>query len=331
MSGLIIDFEGVTLTAEDKLLLVHPAVQGVILFSRNYSNKKQLSCLIAELRALCGSELLITVDHEGGRVQRFRKEFSELPAMADIALGNTNNTSQAQADAYDLGWLMAAELRQLDIDLSYAPVLDLIGPSTVIGNRAFSASPEQVVALASSFIDGMAAAGMRCVGKHFPGHGIVVADSHIDIPIDERSFAEIQNQDLKVFKALAPKLDAVMPAHVIYSEVDALPAGFSSYWLQKILREDCQFKGVIISDDLLMEGARVVGDVPARAQAAYQAGGELLLVCNNRQAVKQVLEQVETPPHTRNAAELLLAQIVELPAEQMAKSLDTLSKYRLID
>ncbi|MCO4321770.1 beta-N-acetylhexosaminidase [Aliidiomarina quisquiliarum] len=327
MSGLIIDFEGLTLTAEDKLLLVHPVVQGVILFSRNYSNKQQLARLIAELRALCGSELLITVDHEGGRVQRFRKEFSELPAMADIGLLNANDSAQAEADAYDLGWLMAAELRQFDIDLSYAPVLDLIGPSTVIGNRAFSAIPEQVISLASSFIDGMAAAGMCCVGKHFPGHGIVVADSHIDIPIDERSFAEIQNQDLKVFKALAHKLDAVMPAHVIYSEVDALPAGFSPYWLQKVLREDCQFNGVIISDDLLMEGARVVGNVPARAQAAYQAGGELLLVCNNRQAVKQVLEEVETPLYTRNAAQFLLPQIVELSAAQMAKSQATLAKY----
>lgn len=331
MSGLIIDFEGLTLTAEDRLLLAQPAVQGVILFSRNYSNKQQLAGLIAELRALRGSELLITVDHEGGRVQRFREGFSELPAMADIALQNTGNAAQAQEDAYHLGWLMAAELRQLDIDLSYAPVLDLIGPSTVIGNRAFSTAPEQVIELASSFIDGMAAAGMRCVGKHFPGHGIVVADSHIDIPIDDRSFAEIQNQDLKVFAALASKLDAVMPAHVIYSEVDPLPAGFSPYWLQKVLREDCQFMGVIISDDLLMEGARVVGDVPARAQAAYHAGGELLLVCNNRQAVKQVLEQVEIPQHTRNAAQLLLAHVVELPAAQMAKSLDILSKYRLID
>lgn len=328
MSGLIIDIQGLSLTSEDKQLLQHTAVQGIILFSRNYSDKEQLSSLITEIRALCGADMLITVDHEGGRVQRFREGFSELPAMADIALANQDNSNQAKADAYDLGWLMAAELRQLDIDLSYAPVLDLIGPSTVIGNRAFSAVPEQVVELAGSFIDGMAAAGMRCVGKHFPGHGIVVADSHIDIPIDERNFAEIQNQDLKVFKALASKLDAVMPAHVIYSEVDPLPAGFSPYWLQQVLRQDCQFQGVIISDDLLMEGARVVGDVPARAQAAYQAGGELLLVCNNRQAVKQVLAQIETPTGRRNAASLLLGQTVVWPAEQMAQSIATLAKYQ---
>lgn len=327
MSGLIIDIEGLSLTKEDTLLLQHPAVQGVILFSRNYSNKQQLRQLIAEMRALCGTNLLITVDHEGGRVQRFRNGFSELPAMARIA-AQDQSQQQAANDAYDLGWLMAAELRELDIDLSYAPVLDLIGPSTVIGDRAFSANPEQVIQLASSFIDGMAAAGMRCVGKHFPGHGIVVADSHIDIPIDERSFAEIQNLDLKVFKALASKLDAVMPAHVIYSEIDPLPAGFSSYWLQKVLREDCQFNGVIISDDLLMEGARVVGDVPARAKAAYEAGGELLLVCNNRQAVKQVLEQIDTPQGRRNAAQLLLGQPVEWSAEQAAKSLTTLTKYQ---
>lgn len=328
MSGLIIDFEGLSLTAEDKLLLQHPAVQGIILFSRNYSDKEQLVELISEIRELCGANMLITVDHEGGRVQRFREGFSELPAMADIAQRNSGNEQQAQQDAYDLGWLMAAELRELDIDLSYAPVLDLIGPSTVIGNRAFSESPEQVISLASSFIDGMAAAGMRCVGKHFPGHGIVVADSHIDIPIDERSFAEIHNHDLKVFKALAAKLDAVMPAHVIYSEVDSLPAGFSPYWLGKVLREQCQFSGVIISDDLLMEGARVVGDVPARATAAYQAGGELLLVCNNREAVKQVLAQVETPTNRRNAAHLLLGQPLARNPEQAAQSLATLTKYQ---
>lgn len=329
MSGLIIDVAGLSLTTADKVVLQNPQVQGVILFSRNYQDKQQLQQLVAELRAERGQELLISVDHEGGRVQRFREGFSSLPAMASIAQLHEGHNQQAEADAYDLGWLMAAELRELDIDLSYAPVLDVLGPSSVIGDRAFSSQPQQVIALASAFIRGMAAAGMRCVGKHFPGHGTVVADSHIDIPLDERKLTELAEHDLSIFKALANQLDAVMPAHVIYPQVDPLPAGFSHYWLQDVLRTQCQFKGVIISDDLLMAGARVVGDVVARARAAYQAGGELLLVCNDRDAVLEVLAKVTLPQGRRNAGHALLGQAWPLfnNQEQRLKSLATLAQY----
>ncbi|RUO44433.1 beta-N-acetylhexosaminidase [Aliidiomarina taiwanensis] len=323
----MIDIAGLSLTDEDKEVLQHTDVKGLILFSRNYASPQQLRQLIDEIRTLRGTNFLITVDHEGGRVQRFREGFSALPPMAALAERWGGNTEQAKQDAYDLGWLMAAELRMFDIDLSYAPVLDLMGESTVIGNRAFSAHPLQVEQLASAFMQGMAAAGMRCVGKHFPGHGTVVADSHIDIPIDDRSFASIQHHDLTPFKALASRLDAVMPAHVIYSEVDPLPAGFSPFWLQQVLRQECQFEGVIISDDLLMEGARVVGDVPARARAAYEAGAELLLVCNNRKAAMGVLELAPAPLARRDAAALLFGKAFQEDLAQKQQSLATLAQY----
>lgn len=327
MSGLIIDVDGLSLTDEDKDILQHPDVKGLILFSRNYASPQQLHRLVGEIRALRGSNFLISVDHEGGRVQRFRHGFSVIPPMADIAARSGTDIELTKQEAYDLGWLMAAELREFDIDLSYAPVLDVVGPSKVIGNRAFSAEPEKIIQLAQSFMQGMAAAGMRSVGKHFPGHGTVQADSHIDIPIDDRSFSSIQNHDLRPFKALSSHLDAVMPAHVIYSQVDPLPAGFSPFWLQEVLRQDCHFNGVIISDDLLMEGARVVGDVPARARAAYQAGGELLLVCNNRKAALQVLELAPAPTGKRDAAVRLLGDAFKLDPMQMEQSLATLAKY----
>lgn len=327
MSGLIIDFEGLTLTDSDIDVLQNPAVVGCILFTRNYQDKDQLAQLVARIRAAVNRPFLISVDHEGGRVQRFREGFSEIPAMASI-YQRTQDLTQACEEARHLGYLMAAELRELDIDLSYAPVLDVVGPSTVIGDRAFAEDPELIIPLASAFIDGMAFAGMRCVGKHFPGHGTVVADSHIDIPIDERSFSAIEARDLRVFKGLVHKLDAIMPAHVVYAAVDKLPAGFSPYWLQNVLREQLQFTGVIISDDLLMEGARVVGDVVQRALAAYHAGGQLLLVCNDRTAVETILAEVPVPEHLiDNAAEALLGATYRSNDEELAKARAVLARY----
>ncbi|WP_113907427.1 beta-N-acetylhexosaminidase [Aliidiomarina celeris] len=306
MSGLIIDFEGLELTNADREVLQNENVVGCILFTRNYRDHDQLRALVKSIREAVQRPFLISVDHEGGHVQRFRDGFSAIPAMVRIFERN-GELSAASAEAEQLGFLMAAELREFDIDLSYAPVLDVLGPSTVIGDRAFAAEPERIIALAKAFIAGMARAGMRCVGKHFPGHGTVVADSHIDIPTDERSFAEIENHDLLPFQALADKLDAIMPAHVVYPAVDALPAGFSPFWLQRVLREQLSYHGVIISDDLLMEGARVVGDVPARARAAFAAGGELLLVCNNRVAVNELLADLHVPQNARgNVVERLL-------------------------
>ncbi|MCC5854850.1 MAG: beta-N-acetylhexosaminidase [Idiomarina sp.] len=315
MTGIIVDIEGIRLDQSDRSILQDERVKGVILFSRNFESVSQVCALVQEIRDCVGRPFLISVDHEGGRVQRFREGFTAIPAMASI-LTHANSLEAAQADARELGWLMAIELRELDIDLSYAPVLDVYGDSTVIGDRAFAKEPAQIIPLTRAFIEGMRQAGMRCVGKHFPGHGTVVADSHIDIPVDDRPEEDISAWDLQPFKALAPVLDAVMPAHVIYSQVDELPAGFSPYWLQTVLRQRLGFGGVIISDDLLMEGARVVGDVPERARAAFAAGGDLLLVCNNRAAALDVLSEVEWPERQRDAASLLLGLPVAAPSQE---------------
>ncbi|WP_245756568.1 beta-N-acetylhexosaminidase [Amphritea atlantica] len=304
MSGaLMLDIAGLSLTEDDKSLLKNPQVGGLILFSRNYHSPQQLSDLIQEVR-LCAPQLLIAVDQEGGRVQRFRDGFTRLPPMSVLGTLYSQDRDNAVTVATELGWLMAAELISYGIDISFAPVLDLdFGVSQVIGDRAFSGSPETVTALAGAFIDGMRQAGMASTGKHFPGHGWVVADSHLDVPVDERSLEEIEAQDLIPFTRLIQQgLDAVMPAHVIYRQVDDRPAGFSSYWIGQRLRAGMQFDGVVFSDDLTMEGASVAGSFEARAAQALDAGCDMLLVCNNRSAALQVLgylEQLEHPGSKR--------------------------------
>lgn len=291
MAALIIDIEGITLTDADRQLLTHPAIAGVILFTRNYTDPDQLQQLVADIRSAAGRPVLITVDHEGGRVQRFRAGFTAIPPMTALHY-RAADASQGQSWARELGWLMAAELLATGLDLSFAPVLDCQADSQVIGDRAFGTTPEVVVPLARAFIQGMNEAGMVATGKHFPGHGTVAADSHIAVPADERSEATIMAGEGQVFAALANELAAMMPAHVIYSQVSEHPAGFSAYWLQHVLRQQLGFKGVVVSDDLSMAGAAVAGTVPERVEQARAAGAELLLLCNDRRAVVEVLTRV---------------------------------------
>jgi beta-N-acetylhexosaminidase len=284
--SLMIDIAGKTLSELDWERLAHPLVGGVILFSRNYESPQQLAELCAAIHALRDPPLPIAVDHEGGRVQRFREGFSLLPAMRRLGEWWDASPRATVESARMLGFVLAAELRACGVDLSFAPVLDLDwGRSGVIGDRAFHGDPQAVIDLAGGLIAGMREAGMACCGKHFPGHGWVAADSHVALPVDPRSLDEMAS-DLMPFRNL--KLDAVMPAHVIYPQVDSRPAGFSPVWIGK-LRRELDFDGVIFSDDLSMEGASVAGDIVARVQAAWDAGCDMLLICNAPDAVGEVL------------------------------------------
>ncbi|GAB0151829.1 beta-N-acetylhexosaminidase [Marinobacterium sp. BA1] len=292
---LMLDIEGTALNAVETEQIKSPQVGGLILFSRNYDNPDQLKSLMTSIRAL-RADLLVAVDQEGGRVQRFREGFTRLPPMAALGRRWLQNPHHAIACAHELGWLMATELRRFDIDISFAPVLDLDwGQSSVIGDRAFGADPEVVIQLAGGVMAGMHEAGMAATGKHFPGHGWVQADSHLELPIDERSMAEIEEQDLRPFDALIRRgLDGVMPAHVVYSQVCSAPAGFSSYWLQQVLRQRLHFDGVIFSDDLSMEGASQAGSYAERCDRALAAGCDMVLVCNHPDGAGQVLEHLQS-------------------------------------
>lgn len=291
---LMLDLEGLVVADSEKDLLRHPGAGGLILFARNYENREQLRDLIRQIRAV-RPELLIAVDQEGGRVQRFRDEFVRLPPMAALGRRYDQNAATAVKDARLLGELMASELTELDIDISFAPVLDLdYGNSSVIGDRSFHGDADAMIALAGNFIDGMHAAGMAATGKHFPGHGHVVADSHLELPVDPRPMADIEAADMRPFMALASRLDGIMPAHVVYSAVENQTAGFSRFWLQTQLRQRLGFRGVIFSDDLSMAGAHGVGGYPERAQAALAAGCDMVLACNHREGAEQVLSWLET-------------------------------------
>ncbi|MFP1682749.1 beta-N-acetylhexosaminidase [Alloalcanivorax sp. C16-1] len=290
---LMLDLEGLTVTDQERELLRHPAVGGLILFSRNYQAPDQLHQLVRAVRAE-RPDILIAVDQEGGRVQRFKTEFTRLPPMASLGRYLDRDPEAALAAADLLGELMADELRGFDIDISFAPVLDLDhGHSAVIGDRSFHADPRQAVALAGAFMDGMARAGMAATGKHFPGHGHVAADSHLELPEDPRDRDALRD-DLWPFRALAPRLDGIMPAHVRYPAVAPEPAGFSPHWLGQVLRGECGYRGVIFSDDLAMAGAAEAGDYPQRAEAALAAGCDMVLVCNDRAGAVQVMQWLET-------------------------------------
>ena len=282
--SLMLDIHGTWLTAEDRRILRQPEVGGLILFARNIEDPRQVRELCASIRAV-RPDLLLAVDQEGGRVQRLRNGFVRLPAMR--ALADNDNAEQL---AEHCGWLMATEVLAVGLDLSFAPVLDLDHQrSAVVGSRSFEGDAELATRLAGAFIRGMDAAGMAATGKHFPGHGWAEADSHVAIPVDERSLDEIRARDLVPFQRLSQQLAAVMPAHVIYPQVDAGPAGFSRRWLQDILRGELGFDGVIFSDDLSMAGAHVVGDAASRIEAALNAGCDMGLVCNDRASAELAL------------------------------------------
>ena len=299
LGPVMIDMQGVELTAADRRRLTHPLTGGVILFSRNYASRAQLQQLAAEIRDLRNPHLLIAVDQEGGRVQRFREGFTRLPPMRQAGELWDRSPQRAKQLAYQIGWVMAAELRSCGVDFSFAPVLDLDhGRSSVIGDRAFHADPQAVSDLAHGVMRGMAAGGMAAVGKHFPGHGYVAEDSHTAAPVDNRDYTELALQDLTPFKQLIDfGLPGMMPAHVIYPKVDAAPAGFSTRWLKRILREEMGFDGVIFSDDLSMAGAAVAGGIVSRAEAALDAGCDMVLACNAPDAVDVLLDGLkrETP------------------------------------
>ena len=290
--SLMLDLLGKEISNEERELLKHPNVGGLIFFTRNYESSSQIIELVKSIRAV-KPDILIAVDHEGGRVQRFRNEFTRLPPVATLGKLYAGNAERALASAKQHAWLMAAELRAVGIDFSFAPVLDLdFGDSPVIGDRAFHRQPEAVIALAGAYIAGMREAGMAATGKHFPGHGYVNVDSHLDIPRDERELDAIMQADVLPFQALIQQgLDAVMPAHVIYEKVDSQPAGFSTFWLQTVLRQQLGFQGVICSDDLNMEGARVAGSYASRAEAALAAGCDMALICNNRAGAIEILDK----------------------------------------
>ncbi len=286
---------GKSLTEEERDMLKHPMVGAVILFSRNYDNPQQLQDLITEIHLLREPHLLVSVDHEGGRVQRFRDGFTRLPPMRSLGEVYDEEPKRAKRLTETVGWLMAVELRAVGVDFSFAPVLDLnYGVSAVIGDRSFHRKPHVVAELAQSFIGGMHKAGMAATGKHFPGHGAVEVDTHLGITRDERPLVDIESDDLVPFERLIHAgLAGVMPAHVIYSQVDSQPAGFSRLWLQQILRQRLGFQGVIFSDDLLMEGAAVAGSVCDRAEAALEAGCDMVLVCDNFSEICNTLERLE--------------------------------------
>jgi len=296
LGPVMLDINGCYLNDEDRSLLQHPMAGGVILFTRNFESAEQLFDLVKEIKVLRDPALLIAVDHEGGRVQRFKEPFTHIPALNVLGLKYDNKPDIAINDAEIFGWLTAIELLSFGIDFSFTPVLDVdFGLSTIIGDRAFHQSPEVIAILAAAYIKGLHRAGMPATGKHFPGHGGVTADSHTEIPVDKRDLEILKNNDIIPFKHLIPDyLDAIMPAHVIYENINDKPAGFSEYWLKDILRNELGFNGIIFSDDLDMQGASCISDdYNVRAVEALQAGCDMVLVCNNRDAARHVLENLD--------------------------------------
>jgi beta-N-acetylhexosaminidase len=290
---VLLDVAGLELTPDDRERLAHPLVGGVILFARNYADPAQLRALTAAIASLREPWLPIAVDHEGGRVQRFREGFTAIAPMRELGDTWERSVADAEREAERTGWTIGCELRAHGVDFSFTPVLDLdYGTSAVIGNRAFHRNPNAVAELAVALRRGLNAGGCAAVGKHFPGHGHVAADSHLEVPVDERTLAEIERDDLVPFAALVRAgLEAIMPAHVVYPKVDALAAGFSRVWLQDILRGRLGFDGVIFSDDLGMAGATTAGDIVARAEAAHGAGCDVVLVCNDSAAADELLSR----------------------------------------
>lgn len=319
LGPVMFDVEGLILTDTDRQRLLHPQAGGVILFTRNYESPQQLKSLVDEIHAIRNPRLIVAVDQEGGRVQRLRQGFERLPAMGLLGDLYDREPQHAILLAETVGWVMASELLFYGIDLSFAPVLDLGHKiSSVIGDRAFHTNPDAIVRLANSLIRGMKQAGMEAVGKHFPGHGSVEGDSHHVMPFDRRSEETIKSHDLAPFRrVINTHLTAIMMAHVIYERVDEMPAGYSVYWIQQVLRQQLGFDGIVFSDDLSMSGAETVGGYSARAKASLNAGCDMLLVCNNSQAVDQVLASLEG--YNNPLSQLRLVRLHGHPADKNHK------------
>lgn len=323
LGPVMIDLAGLALAPEEAERLHHPLVGGLILFARNYANPDQLHALVSDVRAV-RSDIIIAVDHEGGRVQRFREGFTRIPPASKLGEIYAEDPRRALALARDWAWLLAAELRAFDIDLSFAPVLDLGGPlSRVIGDRALHPAAAGISALGQAWMQGMRDAGMAAVGKHFPGHGSVAEDSHVEFPIDDRPLAAIDALDLVPFRHLIDAgLPAVMMAHVIYPQVDALPAGFSPVWVKELLRGRYGFDGVVFTDDLSMAAAGTVADPVERARMALAAGCDMLLVCNRPQEAEAVLQGLGPQDDVARATRL---------ATMRATGIITLAELRATD
>lgn len=309
LGPVMVDIAGQELSADDRTLLLNPVVGGVILFSRNYHSLDQLEKLVKSIQLLKTPRLLIAVDQEGGRVQRFKDGFTILPAMRRFGEIYDTDHKLSLELARQCGWLMASEVRSTGIDISFAPVLDIDkGISSVIGDRAFHNDSFVVGKISQAFIAGMADAGMQATGKHFPGHGSIAADSHVAMPVDERSMVEIEMDDIRPFQFMIEAgINALMMAHVIYSRVDPQPAGFSSFWMKTILRDKMHFQGAIFSDDLSMEGAVIAGSYTQRAKISLETGCDMILVCNNRKAAWEVVNSLEG--YANPASSLRLAHL----------------------
>ena len=327
IGALMLDIAGTELTQEDIELLQAPQVGGVILFTRNIKSPAQVRALTDHMRQV-RPEILIAVDQEGGRVQRLKTGFTLLPAMGHFGELYLTEPEKAIQLAEQCGWLMAVEVLAVGIDFSFAPVLDINDISDVIGDRAFAKNVQDIVPLAQAFMAGMQRAGMATTGKHFPGHGSVKADSHVAAAIDSRSYDEIYAQDMQSFIQLKTQLDALMPAHVIYENVDPNPAGFSPFWIQKILRQELKFDGVLFSDDLSMQAACVAGDADARIRAALDAGCDMGLVCNNRESACVALTGIENLPLPNQ--ERLERMRGKIPATHIGETFDLGAEWQSV-
>ena len=308
MGPLVLDIEGTALNESDIRRISDPLVGMVILFTRNYENREQLTELCKHIHSI-KPEILIAVDHEGGRVQRFREGFTQIPAMQKLGELFKTQSENALLAAMACGYVMAAELRACGVDMTFAPCLDVdFGRSQIIGERSFSSDPSVITQLALAIVQGFRLAGMTNCGKHFPGHGWVKADSHLELPMDDRSYEKLQSTDLKPYIWMGQALDSVMAAHVLYPEADSKPAGFSSYWLQTVLRDRLHFTGAVFSDDLSMKGALSEGDVTERAHAALKAGCDMLILCNDFEASDLLLKtlQFEDTPQREERVKRLM-------------------------
>ncbi|MEX0730037.1 MAG: beta-N-acetylhexosaminidase [Aquisalimonadaceae bacterium] len=333
---LMVGIAGTQLSPREENLLRHPQIAGVILFSRNYRDPDQLALLTAAIHAVRTPVLLVGVDQEGGRVQRFREPFTRLPPAGRLGVLHDRDPRAALDSARAFGWLMASELLAVGVDLSFAPVLDLDrGISDVIGDRALHRDPVVVSALAMAMVEGMHQAGMRATGKHFPGHGGVAPDSHLELPVDDRPELELRGSDIRPFEALlqAGVMDALMTAHVAYPEADIRPASFSRYWVTSVLREDLGYDGVVIADDLGMEGAAAIGDLAARARVALEAGVDLVMLCNQLDVIQDVLDAMDAEPDPTASRRIarLRGRINQFDLPGLRQSTDWIRARQLLD